>query len=280
MTVLLDAGHGGKDPGAISPDGTLEKDINLPITQKTRTLLESMGATVVMFRTSDTYLSIYNRVARTGLHVLDRASALPGFSSHFALAVYQNDLNAIITDNTGDWDGALVGRGLHLGFGVREEIRTLLDLERQFTDTILVTIHANSSLPSTEARGMQVYYSPTEYVYNDEVQSIMEDKEVYHYGYPVYKAYTGYDDAMRARLAGDIYNAIAVQMPALATGAHTGVRAGNYGILREHSLSSVLVEVGFMSNTEDLALIKDAANQDKIAQGIANGIRAYFTSIG
>ena len=39
-TVVIDAGHGGKDPGAISKSGVYEKDINLPITLKLRELLE------------------------------------------------------------------------------------------------------------------------------------------------------------------------------------------------------------------------------------------------
>ncbi len=280
MTVLLDAGHGGADPGAVAADGTGEKTINLPIALKTRTLLESMGATVVMNRTDDSYLSIYCRVAKTGLHILGRASGLPGFAEQFDLSTYQNDFNAMISANTGDRDGAMTGRGMHLGFGVREEIKRLLDLERQFTDTIVVSIHANSSGASTDARGLQIYYGPTEYIYNDELEGITEDRDTYHWGYPVFKAYTGYNDAARASLAGSVYSAVAGLVPELAAGASAGVRAGNYGILRENALTNILVETGFISNPEDLAILKDDGNQDRIAQGVANGILAYFTSIG
>ena len=38
-TIVIDAGHGGKDPGAIAVDGTYEKDINLPISLKVRDYL-------------------------------------------------------------------------------------------------------------------------------------------------------------------------------------------------------------------------------------------------
>lgn len=52
--VVLDAGHGGEDPGAVSNySGAAEKDINLLIAQKTKALLETEGYTVVMTRTED-----------------------------------------------------------------------------------------------------------------------------------------------------------------------------------------------------------------------------------
>lgn len=279
MTVLLDAGHGGSDPGAVG-GGINEKAVNLPIALKTRALLQAKGATVVMYRTDDVYLSIYNRVARTGLHVLGRASGLPGFADQFDLAFYQSNLNGMISENTGDADGAKAGRGMHLGFGVNEKVRKLMDLERQFTDTIVVSIHANSSLPSTEPRGLQVYYGPTEAIYSDEVYEIQQDRDVHHYGYPIYKAYTYYDDAARARLAGAVFNGVKAQMPVLGSASGAGVRTGNYAVLRENNFTNILVETGFLSNAEDRAILTDPVNQDKIAQGIANGIQAYFTTGG
>jgi N-acetylmuramoyl-L-alanine amidase len=39
-TVVIDPGHGGKDPGAIGPDGTLEKDLVLSIGLKVRDLIK------------------------------------------------------------------------------------------------------------------------------------------------------------------------------------------------------------------------------------------------
>ncbi len=54
QTIILDAGHGGEDGGAVSVDGALEKDINLAIALKLRSLLEASGIQVVMIRDSDT----------------------------------------------------------------------------------------------------------------------------------------------------------------------------------------------------------------------------------
>ncbi len=59
--VFLDAGHGGKDPGARSGD-VYEKDINLQIVQKVKKLLESDGCQVLMTRDSDTTVDLEDRV--------------------------------------------------------------------------------------------------------------------------------------------------------------------------------------------------------------------------
>lgn len=64
LRVLIDAGHGGNEPGAIGPLGVLglyEKDINLSIALNTRKYLRALGATVIMTRTSDTTVSLSER---------------------------------------------------------------------------------------------------------------------------------------------------------------------------------------------------------------------------
>lgn len=55
--ILLDPGHGGKDPGSISYSGKYEKYINLDVTLKLKEKLESLGAKVYMTRTGDTYIN-------------------------------------------------------------------------------------------------------------------------------------------------------------------------------------------------------------------------------
>lgn len=55
--IVLDAGHGGMDPGA-SNSNSLEKDINLKITLKVRSLLEESGALVLLTREKDESLYI------------------------------------------------------------------------------------------------------------------------------------------------------------------------------------------------------------------------------
>lgn len=52
-TVILDAGHGGFDGGAVAPDGTVEKHINLEIALTLRDFLKTAGFEVIMTRESD-----------------------------------------------------------------------------------------------------------------------------------------------------------------------------------------------------------------------------------
>lgn len=51
--VVIDAGHGGKDPGKVGVNDALEKDINLQIAKKLQEELESRGISVLMTREED-----------------------------------------------------------------------------------------------------------------------------------------------------------------------------------------------------------------------------------
>ena len=55
-TVVLDAGHGGEDGGAVSASGTYEKDVNLSITLKLHELLRANGISVILTRSEDILL--------------------------------------------------------------------------------------------------------------------------------------------------------------------------------------------------------------------------------
>ncbi len=60
--IVIDAGHGGNDPGAVSPfTKTKEKDLALSIAQKLKRKLENIGYKVYMTRDDDTYVGLYNR---------------------------------------------------------------------------------------------------------------------------------------------------------------------------------------------------------------------------
>ena len=53
QTVIIDAGHGGFDGGAVAADGTVEKDINLKISNLIADMLRSVGYNVVLTRGTD-----------------------------------------------------------------------------------------------------------------------------------------------------------------------------------------------------------------------------------
>jgi len=62
--IVVDAGHGGKDPGAVGPNGTREKDITLALARKIAgRLRESLGCDVVLTRERDIFLPLEERTA-------------------------------------------------------------------------------------------------------------------------------------------------------------------------------------------------------------------------
>ena len=61
--VIIDAGHGGEDGGAVGVDGIIEKDINLAIALKLKNLLEVSGYEVIMTREKDQ--AIYDDSAKS-----------------------------------------------------------------------------------------------------------------------------------------------------------------------------------------------------------------------
>lgn len=62
-TIIIDAGHGGEDGGAVGSDGIIEKNINLAIALKLESMLEASGRKVIMTREKDT--AIYDDSAKT-----------------------------------------------------------------------------------------------------------------------------------------------------------------------------------------------------------------------
>jgi len=62
--VMLDPGHGGQDPGAISRSGKYEKDLTLKMAKETKVLLEKAGYKVVMTRDKDYYVTLRGRIEK------------------------------------------------------------------------------------------------------------------------------------------------------------------------------------------------------------------------
>ncbi|MDI2589775.1 SH3 domain-containing protein [Psychrobacillus sp. NEAU-3TGS] len=59
--IILDAGHGAKDPGAVGPNGKREKDVVLATAKALQAELEAAGAEVVLTRSTDVFLELKQR---------------------------------------------------------------------------------------------------------------------------------------------------------------------------------------------------------------------------
>lgn len=63
VVIAIDAGHGGKDPGAVGKNGTLEKDIVLSISKKLYNLLrKERNIKPILIRNKDSYMSLRQRI--------------------------------------------------------------------------------------------------------------------------------------------------------------------------------------------------------------------------
>ena len=93
VTIAVDAGHGGTDPGAIGipgTDGAMEKDITLASAIAVQKRLESLGAHVVMCRTDDSDVSMNDRMDLTRAYEADFFISL-----HCNSLYYSQDMNKI-----------------------------------------------------------------------------------------------------------------------------------------------------------------------------------------
>jgi N-acetylmuramoyl-L-alanine amidase len=60
-TVIVDAGHGGHDPGATTTDGTTEKNLTLAIAQKIKSLNNNPNINIILTRESDKFVDLVER---------------------------------------------------------------------------------------------------------------------------------------------------------------------------------------------------------------------------
>lgn len=88
--VLIDAGHGGRDPGKIGVNNVLEKDINLAIAMKLKNFLELNDIEVVMTRTKD--MGHYSESDRNkkNADLRKRVSMIAESKPIVAISIHQN----------------------------------------------------------------------------------------------------------------------------------------------------------------------------------------------
>ena len=99
ITVVIDAGHGGRDTGAMSPHGLPEKDANLRLANAVRNELVKRGYKVVMTREDDTFVELYDRPK-----VAHRANADLFVSIHHNAPGYASNPFAIRSQSVYAWN--------------------------------------------------------------------------------------------------------------------------------------------------------------------------------
>lgn len=88
--IVLDAGHGGRDPGKVGVNNVLEKDLNLAIVYKLKELFENKGFTVVLTRTDDDDLSSENSTNHKIEDLTKRVDIIKKNRADLVVSIHQN----------------------------------------------------------------------------------------------------------------------------------------------------------------------------------------------
>lgn len=88
--IVIDAGHGGSDPGMTGIDNLQEKEINLKIASKVYTILTSMGYKTIMTRTEDK--GLYDETSRNkkAQDLQNRIEIMKDTDAVLAVSIHQN----------------------------------------------------------------------------------------------------------------------------------------------------------------------------------------------
>lgn len=92
--VVIDAGHGGFDPGKVGTQNTLEKDINLAIAKKVEKILRESGYTVYMTRTEDKALCDETGNSKKITDLKNRVQLINDAKPEVAVSIHQNSYSA------------------------------------------------------------------------------------------------------------------------------------------------------------------------------------------
>ncbi len=92
--IVVDAGHGGFDPGKVGTAGTLEKEINLLIAKKLQHVLEDSGYQVIMTRESDTALCDSSATRKKMEDLKSRVKIINDNQPALAVSIHQNSFSA------------------------------------------------------------------------------------------------------------------------------------------------------------------------------------------
>lgn len=88
--IVIDAGHGGSDPGKVGVNGALEKDLNLQIALKLKSLFEKEDIKVMLTRDSDAGLYDENASNQKSQDMRRRCEIIEETGPVFTISIHQN----------------------------------------------------------------------------------------------------------------------------------------------------------------------------------------------
>lgn len=135
--IVVDAGHGGFDPGKVGVNGELEKDINLAIAIKLKEYLEYSGAHVIMTREDDNGLYDESNSNKKRQDMNKRKEIINKSGGDVLVSIHQNSFPQEKYKGAQVFYYASSDSGKVLAQCIQEEIKALVDNDnnRQIKDS-------------------------------------------------------------------------------------------------------------------------------------------------
>jgi len=220
-TIVIDAGHGGKDSGAVGPRRRYEKVVVLSIAKRLYYNLKQKGFNVYLTRNKDKFVSLKYRTKFANKRKAD----------------------------------------------------------------LFISIHANATVKRrrAKAKGIETYFlSPARSARAKRVAALENKADMNSMGYSsknILLTLLNRNKIISSqKVAIDVQSHILYNLRKYYGNkiVDAGVREGPFWVLVGASMPSVLVEVGYITHPEESKRIYTHKYQQRVADGIANGIVAYF----
>jgi N-acetylmuramoyl-L-alanine amidase len=222
--VMLDPGHGGKDPGAIGVSGTYEKHVSLATALELGRQLSAGGRyRVALTRAQDVFIPLEERVSRAQAH-----------GASLFVSMHADAID----------DRAVRGASIYTLSNTASDAQT-------------------AALAQSENNADR-YAGPGFRGVSPDVARILAS---------LVRQETKRDSS---RMARDLVQSLDVDLPMLPNPE----RHAGFVVLKAADIPSVLVEMGFMSNVGDEALLRQSAHRVLVARAMKRAVDAYFASAG
>ena len=232
-TVVIDAGHGGKDAGCVSRDKkTYEKTVTLDIAKRLEQKIKAAypDVTVKMTRSTDKFVELENRAA-----IANKANA------NLFISIHVNSIGGSSTSANG-FSVHVLGQSAKKG---NDLFSKNLDLVKRENSVIMLEDDYKTKYQGFDPSDPQSYI----------IFSLMQNAHL----------------SQSLAFAEDVADALS-QGPIKH---NRGVSQDPFWVLWRTAMPSVLIEVGFMSNPNDLATMRTEKGREGIAEGIYQAFKTF-----